>query len=208
MSWGELLELRDDGAGNAFIMKEGVLLAYGFRVGATPALGGLTNPVSADTGSVNNYIQNYIYNAFNGASSSADFVTYPANGTDAHGWADMGVTSLAYADPVYTCTGPNEAYLFGSGPTGTTGTGNLVIATDNTGTANAVQVYTNGFTQAKTAYRWMVDKLGNVLAKLNTAAPALTVNGDMVMALTTNTNLQISVRGSDGVTRTVSLTLA
>ena len=207
MSWGELLELRDDGLGNATLMKENVLLAYAFRVGVQSPLGGLTNPLLAMTGSANSYIQSYIYNSFNGVSSSADFVAYPSNGTDSHGWADMGITSLAYADPVYTCTGPNEAYLFGSGPSGTTGTGNLVIATDNTGTANAVQVYTNGFTQVKSAYRWMVDKLGNVLTKLNTAAPTLTVNGDMAMALTSNSTLQIYVRGTDGVTRGATIAL-
>jgi hypothetical protein len=132
----------------------GVLTATGGAVfGATAVLGGLTNPIVAQTGSVNNYVQSYIYNANNGTSSSADFVAYANNSTDAHGWADMGFTSQTYADATYTVTGPNEAYLFGSAPSGAGATGNLVYATDSTGSANAHQFYVGGFTQAKSAWR-------------------------------------------------------
>jgi Repeat of unknown function (DUF5907) len=38
--------------------------------------------------------------------------------------------------------------------------------------------------------------------------PSLTVNGTLVMNLTSNTNLRISVRGSDGTTRVANITLA
>lgn len=43
---------------------------------------------------------------------------------------------------------------------------------------------------------------------LQAAAPSLTVNRQMVFSLTSNTNLRISVRGDDGVTRVANLTLA
>lgn len=122
------------------------------RVGPNALLGGTTNPVAGFTGGTNNYIQTYIYNATNGASSSSDFVAYGYSSTDAHGWADLGYTSLAYADSTYTCTGPGEAYLFGSG-LNSSYTGNLVYATDSTGSANAHQWYVGGFTQAKSAYK-------------------------------------------------------
>jgi hypothetical protein len=98
-------------------------------------------------------VQSYIYNANVGVSASADLVAYADNGTDAHGWADMGFTSSVYADTTYTVTGPNEAYVFGSAPSGSGKTGNLVYATDSTGTANAHQWYVGGFTQAKSAYK-------------------------------------------------------
>jgi hypothetical protein len=65
----------------------------------------------------------------------------------------MGFTSSTYADATYTVTGPNEAYVFGSAPSGASKTGNLVYATDNTGTENAHQFYVGGFTQAKSAWR-------------------------------------------------------
>jgi len=122
------------------------------RVGSNALLGGTTNPIVGVTGAANNYIQSYIYNATNGASSSADFVAYASNSTDAHGWADMGFTGPSYADATYTVTGPNEAYVFGSA-LNSTYTGNLVFATDSTGSANAHQFYVGGFTQAKSAWR-------------------------------------------------------
>jgi hypothetical protein len=49
---------------------------------------------------------------------------------------------------------------------------------------------------------------GDFIAFLNTSAPSLTTNQTMVFTLTSDTNLRISVRGSDGATRTVNLTLA
>ena len=136
-------------------------------VGTTAVLGGLTNPVSAATGSTNNYIQKYIYNANNGTSASSDIVAYANNSTDAHGWADMGFTSQSYADSVYTVTGPNEAYLFGSAPTGSGKTGNLVYATDSTGTENVHQFYVGGFTQAKTAWKAKIDSTGLKATQVN-----------------------------------------
>lgn len=133
--------------------------------GAAAALGGLTNPVAAFTGNpgTTNYVQAYIYNAQNGASSSGDFVAYASNSTDAHGWADLGFTSPSYADAVYTVTGPNEAYLFGSA-LNSSYTGNLVYATDSTGSANAHQWYVGGFTQAKSAWKMQLTSTGLQLA--------------------------------------------
>ena len=49
---------------------------------------------------------------------------------------------------------------------------------------------------------------GDTITTLKTTAPTLGTNSQMVFTLTSNTNLRISVRGSDGTTRTVNLTLA
>jgi hypothetical protein len=133
------------------------------RVGSNGLLGGTTNPVAGFTGGTNNYIQTYIYNATNGASSSSDFVAYANNSTDAHGWADLGFTSAGYSDTTYTVTGPNEAYLFGSA-FNSSYTGNLVYATDSTGSANAHQWYVGGFTQAKSAWKMQLTSTGLQLA--------------------------------------------
>lgn len=139
------------------------------RVGTNGLLGGLTNPVIGQTGAANNYVQGYVYNATNGASSSADFVAYANNSTDAHGWADLGFTSASYADAAYTVTGPNEAYVFGSA-LNSSFTGNLVYATDSTGSANAHQWYVGGFTQAKSAWKMQLTSTGLQLA--SALAPA------------------------------------
>lgn len=124
-------------------------------VGSLGGLGGATNPVIASVGTADNYVQSYVYNTENGESSSSDFVAYPSNGSDASGWIDIGVTSLTYDDAVYSITGPNEAYLFGSSPStaGTAVTGNLIYATDSHGSANAHQWYVGGFNQLKSAWK-------------------------------------------------------
>jgi hypothetical protein len=170
----------------------------------------LTNPLVQATNSVDNYTQDSVQNKSATANASADVITYPDNvvSTDLTGFMNMGVTSSAYAQAAYSVTGPNEGYLFASAPTGSGKTGNMVIATDATGTGNAIQMYTGGFAVAKTSYKFNLDKLGNILTKPQTAVPTLVVNGDMVMNLTSNTNLRISVRGSDGVTRVGNITLA
>lgn len=79
--------------------------------------------------------------------------------------------------------GGNVAYLFNRANAG------LVFGTNNTERAR-------------------FDSSGNFIKSLTTSAPALAANREMVFALTSNTNLQISVRGSDGVTRTANITLA
>jgi hypothetical protein len=140
------------------------------RVGASALLGGATNPIVGTTGAANNYIQSYILNSTNGGSSSSDFVAYASNSVDANGWADMGFTGPTYADAVYTVTGPNEAYLFGSARAGAGATGNLVYATDSTGSTNAHQWYVGGFTQAKSAWKMQLTSTGLQLANaLSTA---------------------------------------
>jgi hypothetical protein len=156
------------------------------RVGANALLGGTTNPIVGITGGANNYIQSYIYNSTNGASSSADIVAYANNSTDAHGWADMGFTSAAYADATYTVTGPNEAYLFGSAPSGAGSTGNLVYATDSTGSANAHQFYVGGFTQAKTAWKAQIDSTGLKAPQVNAT------NGLIVNSMTVSANYTVA----------------
>jgi hypothetical protein len=143
--------------------------------GSGSVLGGATNPIVSMAQGSSGYVQSYVINNTNGVSSSADIVAYPSNGTDAHGWVDMGITSLAYADTTYTVTGPNEGYLFSSAPSGSGTTGNLVIATDNTGTTNAIQFYVGGFTQAKSAAKMTVNSAGVTIPTLS--ATTVTENG-------------------------------
>ncbi len=71
------------------------------------------------------------------------------------------------------------------------------------GDAGSVRVSTAGIERA----RW--DNLGNMIFLSVTATPpALTASSQMVFNLTSNTNLRVSVRGTDGTTRVADLTLA
>jgi len=159
-------------------------------LGTGAALAGATNPILAASGSSTGYIQQYIINNTNAASSSSDLVAYPHNGTDTHGFVDMGVNSLSYADATYTVTGPNEAYVFGSAPSGAGVTGNLVYATDSTGSANAHQFYVGGFTQAKSAWKAQIDSTGLKATQVNAT------NGLIVNSMTVSANYTIATGDS------------
>jgi hypothetical protein len=147
-------------------------------------LGGITNPIIAGTGSVNGYIENYVYNASSGTSASADMVVYANNSTDAAGWADFGYTSSTYSDANYTVTGPNEAYLFSSALSASF-TGNLVYATSSTGSANAHQWYVGGFNQAKSAYKMQLNAT-TLTTAVNIAAGSNTISGAAITSASGN----------------------
>jgi len=50
----------------------------------------------------------------------------------------MCITSSGFADPEFTITGPNDGYIFMTAPVGTTGNGNLVLATGGLGVQNKI----------------------------------------------------------------------
>jgi len=158
-------------------------------LGSGSQLTGAVNPIVSMSKSTNGYVQSYVFNANTGISASADFTAYANNSTDAHGWADVGFTGSNYADTTYTVTGPNEAYLFGSA-LNSTYTGNLVYATDSTGSANAHQFYVGGFTQAKTAWKAQVDSTGLKATQVNAT------NGLIVNSMTVSANYTIATGDS------------
>jgi len=116
---------------------------------ASTAASGSGKQVSAVTGFTNlmaftaidaadDYAQFSIQNTAAGTNSSADFQAYPDNGTDFSGYIDMGITSSTFADPEFTITGPNDGYIFMTAPVGTTGNGNLILATGGYGAQNKI----------------------------------------------------------------------
>lgn len=80
------------------------------------------------------------------------------------------------------------------------GTGNGAVVLE---TAPDAAIGSQTFTEAL-----RVDSSRNLIPTLQTSAPSLSSSGQMVFTLTSNTNLRISVRGSDGTTRTANITLA
>lgn len=53
-----------------------------------------------------------------------------------------------------------------------------------------------------------LDASGNLIQTVNSTAPTLSTNKTLAFELTSDTSLKIKVRGSDGITRSVTLTLA
>jgi hypothetical protein len=106
--------------------------------GTASYAGGYTNPVAVFGIDANDYAQIAFRNSSDSPNASTDFIVYADNGNDYNGWIDMGITSSQFDDPGFTITGPNDGYIFMSAPYGTTGAGNLVLATDGTGTENKI----------------------------------------------------------------------
>ena len=94
---------------------------------------------------------------------------------------------------VYASSNPATRYELGPD------SGNHRWFTAPSGTAGAAIT----FTQAMT-----LDSSGNLIQRPPTTPPTLTTNGELVITPTSNTNVRISYRGSDGVTRVANLTLA
>jgi len=49
-------------------------------------------------------------------TSSTDVIAYAANGVDASGWIDMGITGQDFNQATYGITGPNDGYIFMQAP--------------------------------------------------------------------------------------------
>jgi len=146
--------------------------------GAQPAV--LTNPTIQATNSVDNYTQISIQNKSATANASADLIAYPDNvsASDLTGFMDFGITSSAFAQAAYAVTGQNEGYIFMSAPSGAGKTGNMVIATDATGSRNDIRFCTNGFNSASNL-RVKIKKEGQVNFAPLAADPANAEKGDV-----------------------------
>lgn len=105
---------------------------------------GLTDAVVIAAATSAGFVQNALVNLGTGISSSADYIAYAKEGNNVSGWIDMGITNAAFNDPTFGVTGKHDGYIFMSAPSGTTGAGNLVIATDNTGTQNKIILAAGG----------------------------------------------------------------
>jgi hypothetical protein len=76
------------------------------------------------------------------------------------------------------------------------------------GSSSSAPFIVNDSTTTGEVERLRVDASGNLIPILQTSAPTLSTNSQMVFSLASNTSLLVSVRGSDGTTRTATITLA
>jgi hypothetical protein len=87
----------------------------------------------------------------------------------------MGITSNTYSQAGYNTTGRNEGYLLMSAPSGSGTSGNLVIATDTTGTYNSIEFYANGYNQSKGTAALSITK--QTTSTSNTTGALLVIGG-------------------------------
>jgi hypothetical protein len=133
------------------------------------------------------------------ATSSTDVIAYSSNGNDAAGWIDMGITGPTFDSETYGITGANDGYIFMSAPVGTSGAGNLVIATGDNGTENKIVFAAGGYASGNTQIEITPDE--NVHIEINTPSTsattgALTVVGGVGIQGDMNIDGDVSIAGT------------
>ena len=156
----------------------------------------VTNTTGAANSALGNSTLNYnTIGAYNlAAGGSAMFRNISGNSN----------TSVGSAALQNNTTGSNNIALGADSGIGlTTGSNNTIIGSvaGTAGLADTVII------AAGSVERLRIDNLGNSISSPTATPPTLATNGQMVINLTSNTNLRISVRGSDGTTRVANITL-
>lgn len=133
------------------------------------------------------------------SSSSTDIIAYANNGVDGAGWIDMGITGATFNSATYGITGAHDGYIFMSAPVGTTGAGNLVIATGDNGTDNKIVFAAGGYSSGTTQMEITPDV--NVHIEIPTPSTsattgALTVVGGVGISGDMNVAGDVSIAGT------------
>jgi hypothetical protein len=130
---------------------------------------------------------------------------------DASGNLGIGTSSPTFK-LVAANNGTDGGWMYSSSAVSVLGLGGYSAPTDGTfqikyDRATGTTTFNEGDRDTPTAVITL-DGSGNLITTVNSTAPTLSANSTMSFELTSNTSLKIVVRGTDGVTRSVSLTLA
>jgi len=193
------------------IHAHGTLLAGDSSVENFYSTAFLTAPAAVfeQTSPNNTYAQVALRNV--NTSSSADFIAYPDNGNDSHGWIDMGITGSTFSTATYGITGPNDGYLFMDAPQLATpiGNGNLVLATGNNGKLNQIVFAAGGFVSGTSQMIITPNQSVAITIATPSTSPttgALTVAGGV--GILGNVNIQGSITFGGSGTQVTSANLA
>jgi hypothetical protein len=168
---------------------------------------GYSSGVQNTTGSQNTFV------GYNSGYANVSGSTNTAVGNEAlyTNISGSNLTVLGY-QAGYVSTGSANTFIgASSGNAMTTGASNSIFGafSGNSGgldirTSSSYIVLSNG----SGAWRLYYDNNGNFVSTVTGTAPTLVANSTLTYELTSNTELKIKVRGTDGTTRSVSLTLA
>jgi cytoskeletal protein CcmA (bactofilin family) len=142
-------------------------------------------------------------------TSSTDVIAYAANGVDASGWIDMGITGEDFNQETFGITGPNDGYIFMQAPEVITKTISNKALTSNVATLTTSAVH--GFRVGMPAVITGVDATfnGNYVitavpttttfsyAKTNTNVASTVASGTVVAGKTGAGNLVLAT-GANG----------
>jgi len=169
----------------------------------------LTNPGAVFELNGEPYAQLAVHNQ--SSNSSTDVIAYANNGDDAAGWIDMGITGATFSDPTFPITGPHDGYIFMQAPDGTTGDGNLVIATGSNGTDNKIVFAAGGYDTGNE--QMVITPNQNIHIEIPTASTspttgALTIVGGVGISGDVNIAGDITFGGSGTTLTTTTLAVA
>jgi hypothetical protein len=119
---------------------------------------------------------------------------------------DSGGVCALFTRAAAPATALSAVYIQAPVSSGFSSTPVLNFWFQNTGISNPASETLSIRTNSAERIRYGSD--GNAYHSLQGAVPAIPNNGEMVFNFTSNTNLRISARGSDGVTRVANITLA
>jgi len=159
----------------------------------------LTNPAASFTidGTASSYGQLAFKNTE--PSSSTDIIAYSAEGGDAAGWIDMGITGATFQQAQFGITGPHDGYIFMEAVPGTDGAGNLVIATGGNGTENKIIFGAGGYDTGNTQMSIIPDDRVHIEIPTPSTSPttgALTVVGGVGITGDMNIQGDVSIQGT------------
>ena len=127
-------------------------------------------------------------------TASTDVIVYADNGTDSSGWIDVGVTGSQFSQTQFGLTGANDGYVFYEAPVNTTGKGNLVIATGDKGSENAIVIAAGGFSTGREQIKIIPDEMVHIEIDSPSTSPttgALVIRGGV--GITGDVNIQGSI---------------
>jgi hypothetical protein len=158
-----------------------------------------TNPIAVFSTAANDYAQVVVKNTTDAANSSTDIIAYSSNGVDSAGYINMGITAPSFSDPDFTITGGNDGYIFMEAPVGTSGDGNLVIATGGNGTHNHIVFAAGGLQSNNTQMTIFPDENVHIEIDTPSVSPttgALTVVGGVGIQGDLNINGDVNIEGT------------
>jgi hypothetical protein len=166
--------------------------------------------------SSNDAIDLAIVNQNAGTLAYSEFIAMNDRGNTDSGWVSMGINSSNYNDPDFQLTKKDDAYILYEAPAGSTGTGDLVIATGSAGTTRKIIFGAGGFATGNTQMEITPDVNVHIEIPTDSSSPttgALTVvggvgiQGNMSVGGNVTITGAISLQGSGNTVSTSSLSV-
>ncbi len=199
------------GTGNSTSTYTGLVLKNSNSGSAAQTLLSVTNDtnsgVSLTTSSSTNTSPNQAYIQPIGSATKI-VTTFPSNyvSYDQNGQTFLDIRNLSTGNAATATL--NVQSNAGYGQIAMLGTGLVATADYSPGDLIIQNTVGNLRFQINAGTKLTLDTSGNLIQSVNSTAPTLTVNKTLAFELTSDTQLKIKVRGSDGVTRSTTLTLA